>query len=261
MIINLARPALEDNAFRQALDCALDRTSITRALSAAPLESYIQKDAKPWYDSQSLGACAGQAGSQRLKQAVSILKSADYTWQKEPTDSESGMGLILPSGQIFPAITLLAPSEMDDSQRYEAAGYVEKYAGLLGIPLTVKYVSSEEIRYAVFSSGQYDAALLGWNVSEYPGYLCDWFGDGNPFGYNGGRLKSACEALNSTSDLDQAQKQVDQIQSILAQDLPIIPLYSGGIYDVYRKISFPFDSVLGGLSGIYGAPSLAIPAP
>ena len=261
LVINPANPALADNAFRQALDCILDRTSIASALSAAPLESFIQEDTKPWYDSQSLGACAGQAGSQRLKRSASILKSAGYTWQKEPTDSEPGSGLTLSNGQIFPAITLLAPSAMEDGQRYEAAGYVEKYAGLLGIPLTVKYVSSEEIRYDVFSDGQYDAAILGWRVSEYPGYLCDWFGDGNPFGYNGSRLKSACDALNSTSDLDQAQKQIYQIQSILAQDLPMIPLYSGGIYDVYRNISYSFDSIPGGLSGIYGAPSLAIPAP
>jgi len=261
LTINPARPALMDNAFRQALDCVLDRTSMVRVLFAMPLESFIQEGAKPWYDSQALGTCAGQAGSQRLKQAVSTLKSAGYTWQKEPTDSESGQGLTLPNGQIFPAIVLLAPSEMEDGQRFAAAGYVGKYAGMLGIPLTVKYAGPEEIRYDVFSNGQYDVAILGWRVSEYPGYLCNWFGDGNPFGYNGGRLKSACEALNSTSDLAEAQKQVYQIQSVLTQDLPMIPLYSGGTYDVYRNISYPFDSVMGGLSGIYGAPSLAIPAP
>ena len=113
----------------------------------------------------------------------------------------------------------------------------------------------------VFSSHQYDMALLGWNVSEYPGYLCNWFKDGNPFGYQSDRLQSACEALNSTSDLTTAQKDVYEIQSILAQDLPFIPLYSGITYDAYRNIKYPFDSVLGGLSGVYGAPSLAIPAP
>jgi len=67
--------------------------------------------------------------------------------------------------------------------------------------------------------------------------------------------------LNSTSDLSSAQKDVDEIQSILVQDLPFIPLYSGLTYDAYRNIKYPFDSVLDGLSGIYGEPSLAIPAP
>jgi ABC-type oligopeptide transport system substrate-binding subunit len=66
--------------------------------------------------------------------------------------------------------------------------------------------------------------------------------------------------LNLTSDLDEARKQIYELQSILAQDLPFIPLYSGVTYDAYRNISYPFDSVPGGLSGIYGAPSLAVPA-
>jgi len=261
LVINPTRPALMDSAFHQALDCVLDRVSIVRALIAVPLESFVQEDAKPWHDSQSLGMCAGQAGSQRLEQAVAILKSAGYTWKKVPTDNENGQGLTLPSGDAFPQITLLAPSEKEDSQRAKAAEYVERYAGLLGIPVTVKSVGPDEIRFFVFSSHQYDMALLGWRVSEYPGYLCDWFGDGNPFHYDGSRLKSACEALNSTSDLAQAQKQVYEIQSTLAQDLPFIPLYSGITFDMYRNITYPFDSVLGGLSGIYGAPSLAIPAP
>jgi len=74
-------------------------------------------------------------------------------------------------------------------------------------------------------------------------------------------LKSGCEALNSTSDLSTAQKQAFEIQAVLAQDLPFIPLYSGLTYDAYRNIRYPFDNMLGGLSGIYGAPSSAIPAP
>ena len=261
LVINPTRPALTDSAFHQALDCVLDRASIVRALIAVPLESFIQEGAKPWYDSQLLVGCAGQAGSQRLEQAAAILKSAGYTWQKEPTDSEAGLGLMLPGGKIFPTVTLLAPSKIEDSQRATAAEYVERYANLLGIALTVKYVNSDEINYAVFSSGQYDMALLGWRVSKYPGYLCDWFGDGNSFHYDGSRLKSACKALNSTSDLESARKQVFQIQSILSKDLPFIPLYSTVTYDAYRNISYPFSNVLGGLSGIYGAPALAIPAP
>jgi ABC-type oligopeptide transport system substrate-binding subunit len=104
-------------------------------------------------------------------------------------------------------------------------------------------------------------AILGWRVGEYPGYLCDWFEDGNPFGYHSNYLQSACEALNSTSDLTAAQKDVFGIQSTLVQDLPFIPLYSDTIYEAYRSIRYPFNGMLGGLSGIYGAPSLAIPAP
>jgi ABC-type oligopeptide transport system substrate-binding subunit len=125
----------------------------------------------------------------------------------------------------------------------------------------VQTIDPERLRYAVFSSHKYDLAILSWRVSEYPGYLCDWFKDGNPFGYHSNYLQSSCEALNSTGDLTTAQQDVFGIQSTLVHDLPFIPLYSNTTYDAYRSIRYPFTEVQDGLSGIYGAPSLAIPAP
>jgi hypothetical protein len=62
-----------------------------------------------------------------------------------------------------------------------------------------------------------------------------------------------------TSDLDVAHQQVYEIQSILARELPFIPLYSGVTYDMQRNVTYPFDQVPDGLSGVYGAPDLAIP--
>jgi peptide/nickel transport system substrate-binding protein len=259
LVINQTRQPLADPALRRAMDCVLDRATIAQAIMAVPLESFVQPGAGIWYNSQALGACAGQAGSSQLEQAVAILKSAGYTWKQEPPDRSAGQGLALPNGNAFPAIGLMVSSS--DSSEMSAASYVEQRAHLLGLPLTVTPAAPDQINYAVFSSRQFDVAILGWRVSESPGYLCDWFEAGNPFGYQSDRLRSACEALNSTGDLSAAQKDVYEIQSILAQDLPFIPLYSGITYDAYRNIFYPFDQVLGGLSGIYGAPSLAIPAP
>jgi ABC-type transport system substrate-binding protein len=130
---------------------------------------------------------------------------------------------------------------------------------MLGILLTVRSVPSVELNYAVLGSQNYNMALLGWHVSSYPGYLCDWFGEGNQFHYDGNPIKSLCDNLKVTSDLDTARQQVFAIQSILAQELPFIPLYSGVTYDAYRNVTYPFDQALDGLSGIYGAPALAIP--
>ncbi len=79
--------------------------------------------------------------------------------------------------------------------------------------------------------------------------------------YNGGRLTSACEAWGQTADLEQAKVHVSEIQSILMDDLPLIPLYADVRYDAYRNVRYPFDDVVDGLSGLYGAPGLAIPIP
>ncbi|MFL7867393.1 MAG: hypothetical protein AB8I58_01130, partial [Anaerolineales bacterium] len=81
------------------------------------------------------------------------------------------------------------------------------------------------------------------------------------FAYNGSRLTSACEAWRQTSNLEKARAHVSDIQAILAQDLPLIPLYTGMRVDAYQNIRYPFGEVVDGLSGLYAAPALAIPIP
>jgi hypothetical protein len=96
-------------------------------------------------------------------------------------------------------------------------------------------------------------------LSTYHGYLCDWFGDGNPFGFDAPQIGLDCAALSS-ADLDAARGSMFDIQSLLSQDPRWIPLFSGVTYDMTRGIVYPFDHVTDGLSGVYGAPSLALPA-
>jgi ABC-type oligopeptide transport system substrate-binding subunit len=260
IVINQANTALADSTFRQALSCLIDNGTLGRYFIALPQDTFVPDGNQPWINSAATNQCKGQAGSDRKKQATEILKLARYTWQKEPTDEHAGQGLTRPDGTLFPKITLVSADRGESSS--SVSKIVEQMiARDFGIPLIGKSETAQDVRYEVFSSGDYDMAVLDWHLSAYPGYLCDWFKDGNPFGYQSSRLQSACDALNSTSELTTAQKDFYEIQSILAQDLPFIPLYSGITYDAYRNIKYPFDHVLGGLSGVYGAPSLAIPAP
>jgi ABC-type transport system substrate-binding protein len=106
-------------------------------------------------------------------------------------------------------------------------------------------------------------ALLGWRLSVYPSYLCEWFvpAEQNPFAYNGSNLTSACEAWNQVSDLETARLHAFEVQSALMKDLPIVPLFVGVQYDAYRNVNYPFSEVVDGLTGLYGAPALAIPIP
>ncbi len=261
LVFNLSNPALSDPVLRQVLACMIDTQAIAGQLpdfnlTNVSLSSFAAPDEMFWSYKDILLPCDGLDNQSRLKQAVAMLKSAGYKWDVEPAVGIDAKGFYVSSGESFPEITLLS-SSLDPSA---APDFIFSQMKQMGIRTVSKSVQPDFMNYAVFSSHQYDMALLNWRVSEYPGYLCDWFGDGNPFGYHSDRLQSACEALDSTSDLSAAQKDVYEIQSILAQDLPFIPLYSGITYDAYRNVSYPFDHILGGLSGIYGAPSLAIPA-
>jgi hypothetical protein len=45
------------------------------------------------------------------------------------------------------------------------------------------------------------------------------------------------------------------------EDLPFIPLYLQMEFENRLNVTYPFDYVLNGLSGLYGAPAQAIPLP
>ena len=258
MVINPARPALQDRVLRQALSCAIDRATLANAAPLTPLDSLVIPGSD-WSNDTLPAACQGGAVPGWMA-AVTLLQSGGYAWLTPPSGQSAGQGLTAPNGATFRALSLLAPDQASDAQAASAAQQVQAAAQHLGLPLTAEFVAPGDIRYAVLHDGAYDMAILGWRLSLYPGYLCGWFGDGNPFGIANPQIAADCAALNFTSDLDTVRGKFADILSVLAQDPAFIPLYSGRTYDATRGIAYPFDHVQDGLSGVYGAPSLAIPA-
>ncbi len=260
LVINPAQAALADPPLRRALFCSMDPALLPGAgLNAISFASFVAPGNAFWSNPQAQITCGDPSKPFDLQRAVAILKAAGYTWASEPAGEKAGLGLKMPDGQPFPSVTLLTPAAAADPQSNQAGLFVQQSVRYLGIPLSVQSVDPADVRYALFQDGGYDIALAGWRLSTYPGYLCDWFGDGNPFGYNQEQIRALCQVLASTSDLAAAQGLVVQIESLLAQDLSFIPVYDKLIYDVTRSIHYPFQGNLDGLSGIYGAPGVALP--
>lgn len=261
LAFNHANPFLADPILHQALACMIDPQALVEALDgdAASLPGFVVDDY--WrYEEASL-PCTGASGEARLAEAVRLLKQAGYSWSNEPAFGVDGSGLINPSGSMLPRFALLTPQQ--DSTRDLAAAYIAQQAQILGLTLDVQLSNSDDLLYAVYGSRDYDMALLGWRLSVYPSYLCEWFvpAEQNPFAYNGSNLTSACEAWNQVSDLETARLHAFEVQSALMKDLPIVPLYVGVQYDAYRNVRYPFSEVVDGLTGLYGASALAIPIP
>jgi ABC-type transport system substrate-binding protein len=260
LAFNTLSDTWKDASLRQALACVLDQEALISALGgrASSLASFVSPQESLWYDADAALPCHGLDAAARLTQAVSILKAGGYTWTQEPSGQNAGVGLVAADGKALPPTQLMTPSS--DDLRIAAGAYVQQQARLLGIPVTTATVTTDAIDFAVFSSHRYDMALLGWNVSPFPGYLCDWFGVGQPLQYDSVRMTSGCGNFDATSDLDRARQQIAEVQSILAADVPIIPLYTSTLHEPYRNVAYPFSQVLDGLSGVYGAPGLAFPA-
>ena len=260
LLFNIGSPGLRDAAFRRALACVVDQNELAGLLGemAAPLTSFVLQQEGSWLSAEAQLPCAGLDAAARLTEGVAILKARGYTWEREPSGAEPGQGLKRPNGSELPTIRLLAPAS--DEARNAAAAYVERRGLILGIPLRMQAVTADAINYAVLSSGEYDLAVLGWRLSPYPGYLCDWFGAGGTFHYDPTPVTSLCGELAAASDLERAGELMRGIQRTLAEEVPMLPLFSTVTHESIRGLSYPFTSVLDGLAGVYGAPELAAPA-
>lgn len=253
LVFNPQHIALSDAALRKALACMINLDEPSLPQAGFVLNPF-------WKNKDAPLPCEGFSRDQRVEQAVEFLESAGYTWSQRPTAARSGSGLKLPEGSGFPRLTLLSALPVVDIHRADLAGYIEQQALHLGIPMDVQLTDLASLQYTVYSSKKYDMVLSGWRLSEYPGYLCEWFGPGGQFENNSSRLRSTCEAAAVESDLETARGQVFELQSILSEELPFIPLYSETTHDAFQNVEYPFQSVPGGLNGLYGAPSHAMPA-
>ena len=261
LAFNHGNPYLADPALHLALACVIDSQGLKEGLGdgATPLSGFVLDDF--WQNKDTSLPCFGQASVARVKEAVRLLKEAGYSWSTEPAPGVSGTGLTSPNGSPVPDFTLLTLE--GDDMRDIAANYIAQQAETLGLILDVRVRNSDDFLYAVYGSRDYDMAFLGWRLSAYPSYLCEWFFplEQNPFVYSGNNLTSVCEAWSLSSDLETARSYASEAQSVLMQDLPLIPLYSEVRVDAYRNIQYPFSKVVDGLGGLYGVPGLAIPIP
>jgi peptide/nickel transport system substrate-binding protein len=255
---NQSNPYLADPVLHQALACMLDPQALVEELGSnvTQLPGFVVDDT--WRNKDVSLPCAGATEDARLAETVRLLKEAGYSWDGEPV---SGVGLKAPNEDELPHFTLLVSEE--DPMRGIAARYIAQQAQILGLTLDVQTSSSDDLFYAVYGTGGYDMALLGWHLSAYPAYLCDWFmpSDQNPFAYNGSSLTSACEAWAQVSDLEVAKARASDVQTVLMRDLPLIPLYTDVRVDAYRNIQYRYSNVVDGLGGLYGATAQAIPIP
>lgn len=261
LAFNHANPYLADPVLHQALACMLDPQVLMENMQgdSAPLSGFVLDEF--WQNKEMSLPCSSVPGDARLAEAVRLLKNAGYSWVREPGVNVAGVGLKRPGEFEIPSLTLLMPAQ--DNLRDIAAKYIAHQAEILGLTINLRSSNSDELQYAVYGSRDYDMALLGWRLSIYPSYLCDWFlpWEQNLFVYNGDRLKATCEAWAQSNDLELARFYASDVQAVLLRDLPLIPLYSGVRVDAYRNVQYPFSEAVDGLGGLYGAPALAIPIP
>jgi len=266
---NFERPPQDIKEFRTAVATLIDKEFLTDRLlqgAALPVYTLVPEGNSFWFNPDVPKLGQGMSREDRVNKAVELLKSAGFTWDKEPKWDpdkravDPGEGMKMPDGSPMPTFEILAPSAGYDPMRATAAIWIEKWLNEVGIPAKANLTGFNVIVQKVFKEGDFDMWILGWGLSLYPDYLCDFFTSDS--GYNVGHYSNpdfdaACSTFLEETDLNKARDEAFKLQETLAEELPYVTLFTAPVLEAYPtdKVQFPYTEVLDGLTNLNGMPS------
>jgi ABC-type oligopeptide transport system substrate-binding subunit len=132
------------------------------------------------------------------------------------------------------------------------------------MPLKSELTGFNTILGPVFVDADFDLYILGWSLGNvaFPDYFESFWhsrndtattGNFNTPGLNSPEYDALVDEFMSTGDLARAQELVYEMQIMLADLRPYIPLFYKQVTDLARNnIIFPYTEVLGGLEQAAG---------
>ena len=260
--------------FRQAVDMLIDKEFVADKIlqgSVIPAYSTVPNGNVFWWNEGVETPFVGMSREDRVNGAVKLLKDAGWTWSSEPfwdedrDDVTNGEGLRMPNGELMPETTILGPGPAYDPQRASFNQWISEWMRELGMPVESELTGFNTILGPVFTTADYDMYILGWGLTIYPDYLCDFFHSsqgvvegGELVGYNTPGLNdadfdAACDTFLAETDVGRAQEQVYTLQDILADLRPYVPLfYRQSIDLINTRVVTPYTDTLGGISDAAG---------
>jgi len=250
---NLQREPMAEPAFRQALALLVDRTALAAKVGAGtPAWSMIPRANDVWYDVEAAAAIeesfAGSA-KERLTAALEGLRGAGYSWSQEPVIDEGGelvpgTGLTI-DGATPQTLTILTPGDAYDSVRLRYVDELTAIIAAVGFDVRAVPTDFDTVVDLVFTPDEegvhrYDMYVLGWTLGDpaLPRHYEALFGEGGPLnntGYVSGRFAAALAAYEGAYTQTAARDALWEMESILAADLPYLPLYTSEIVEAYRS--------------------------
>jgi peptide/nickel transport system substrate-binding protein len=220
------RAWFNDVRFRRAISHAVDRESIARNILkgyATPLYSLVSVGNRAWVSNKL------PRTDYNLDQARALLGEAGFTWRGAPG-----------SAQCFDArgkrveFTMLVPAE--SAMRQTLATALKEDLRRLGIEMKIAPIEFANMSMRIFQSLDYDAALLGATITEpdpssYSNVLRS-VSPTHPWHPNQPRPATEWEARIDELFIEQAREANPerrrelfcQIQTILAEQMPVIPI-------------------------------------
>jgi ABC-type transport system substrate-binding protein len=268
LAFNMRKYPMSEYEFRQVFDIIIDKELIIGEVLGGmvlPMYSTMPATNSYWHNPEVPKAYLGLSRAERIDLAVQTLKEAGWRWKSEPYWDESdqhvipGDGLIMPNGELMPELSILGPGPEFDIVRATFNQWVSEWARELGMPVQSELTGRNAILDSVFVASDYDMYIFGSPLGNpaFPVYYDEFWHSHNCTFETGGR-NTPCfkedaydvlvDAFNGTGDLLHARELVYEMQLILADQRPFIPLYSEKIFDYAREnVLFPYLDSLGGI--------------
>jgi ABC-type transport system substrate-binding protein len=238
---NFRREPYNDSAFRAALHYFIDKDYIESVILegyGSSADSMVSRELTNWYNPNLPKYGIGLTEAERMTQAVEILKSAGYSWEKEPVIKDDGTvvageGLILPSGKKMARMEFLTYSPEVDAHSFETGTAIMNWWKKIGIDVYQNPVEFGAMLTKVYWDNDFDAVLFAMLNEVYPLQLHYYYDIDEIYQYGWNMMaytneeyeKLADEWIGMTDNLGAAKARAFELQAIIAQDNPTIPIY------------------------------------
>jgi ABC-type transport system substrate-binding protein len=250
---NLRRPPFDEVNLRRAVAILIDKEFImSRILQGYGVEmSSIVPPGNNFYHCPTVTTYGeGLSQDERVRLAYTILKEAGYSWEVPPVDAQGKVikaeGIRLPNGQTMAGFTILTPPADYDPLRAMSGMIIQEWLRAAGMPATAKPMGFSSLIDQVKKRQEFDAFILAYGrLSLDPDYLRSFFHSrndkkrgSNTSGYRNSDFDRISDQSAETMDPLERQKLIWEMQKILADDLPWIPLYNPKLIEAARKGKF-----------------------
>lgn len=254
---NLDRPGPSNQVVREVIECRISPMFVANQMLVGSVSSdagYVSPGFTGWHLPPA-PSCDGSE-EDRFNAAFAWMEGSGFTWVAPPVYGESrGDGLEL-HGEPIPQMTLITATPGLDPVRGTFGLVIGQWVRELGFDVTVETLPLHDLAHRIYDAHDFDLAILQLTSDEYPAHLADAFSSGGMFNvssYVSEEFESAWFRLASALQVDAAQQEAFEIQSILSADIPWIPLYERTTIEPHNKrVWLPVSTVLNGIQAFDG---------
>lgn len=249
---NLRKPPFNDKNFRHAVAYLINKDFMVKRIlhgHGSRLDSIVPPGNEFWHNPDIPHYGMGMTKIERVKRAIEILKRSGYTWEKEVELKNNsftrGEGLKMPNGKKVPDIDILTPPADYDPLRAMSGIVIQEWLKDIGINAFAKPASISFIIDKVKLKQDFDTFILGYRLGIDPDYIQNFFHSSqirrrgrNTSAYNNPSYDKFADESAKELDREKRRKIIFEMQSILMDDIPWIPLFNASVIEGYRKNRF-----------------------